>query len=69
MSTISTGTEQLGELITMFPLLTATMVTITGGATVWRKFDRRTAVCALPLLSISGYNVALAALAVMGFIR
>ena len=57
------------EAFATVPVCAAVVAAIIGGIIVRRRFDRQTAVCAIPLLTISGYNVALAILAVAGFIR
>ncbi|MBA4017744.1 MAG: hypothetical protein C0483_11270 [Pirellula sp.] len=51
-------TESLAAdpIIAMIPLCIATVAALLGGAIVWRRFDRQTAVCALPFLTISGYD-------------
>ena len=69
MSTAAFGNDPLDNLIAMVPLCAAIGVALCGGAIIGRRFDRQTAVCSLPMLTISGYNVALCALLALGFIR
>lgn len=61
--------QPLSDAFTMVPVCAAVAAAIIGGYMVRRRFDRQTTVCALPLLTISGYNIALAILAVAGFVR
>ena len=62
-------TQLLGGVFATVPVFAAVLAAIIGGVVVRRRFDRQTAVCAIPLLTISGYNIALAILAVSGFVR
>ena len=69
MSNVGFGTDPLDDLLALIPLCAAIGVALCGGVIIGRRFDRATAVCSLPLLTISGYNVALCALLAFGFIR
>ncbi|MBA4019111.1 MAG: hypothetical protein C0483_18240 [Pirellula sp.] len=69
MPTATFGADQLGDLLVMIPLGVALGAALCGGALIRRRFDTQAAVCALPLLTISGYNVALVALLALGFLR
>ncbi len=61
--------QLLGGAFASVPVCAAAAAAVIGGVVVHRRFDRQTAVCAIPLLTISGYNIALAILAVAGFVR
>ncbi|MBA4019050.1 MAG: hypothetical protein C0483_17925 [Pirellula sp.] len=61
--------QLFGGVFATVPACSAIFAALIGGLVVSRRFDRQTAVFAIPLLTISGYNVALAILAVAGFIR
>lgn len=69
MPTAALGVDQFGNQLAMIPPCAAIISALFGGAIVRRRFDMQTAVCSLPLLTISGYNFALCVLLALGLIR